>query len=258
MVTRRHAFLGAGAAMIAFETAAAEPEKPNGISKDTLQSGDLLFPRKPGSTVLYKSASPFLLMDERRQWEAGKAEVLEEGRAGDVQLSQEDKARLRDTSYNAFMMQYSGQASSDGDVMGLFGATVGHVAIVLRDGARVEVVEAVTGDLNRVDRRPYDDFAREHAPDMLWHSRLAGRTEGQRQRFANTAALEVNKPYNFFNFDLLDASGFYCSKLVWLAAWRTFGASIDGDPNPRRPSWFSPKQLVNLPSLDRLVAPGSY
>jgi hypothetical protein len=58
----------------------------------------------------------------------------------------------------------------------------------------------------------------------------------------------------FWNFDLADASDFYCSKLAWLSVRDALSFAIDGDENPRRRFWFSPKQLPYLKRIERLTS----
>jgi uncharacterized protein YycO len=260
MITRRLTLLGAAATLAACQTVPKpRDEVRNDLSEDTLQSGDLIFPRRPGARVIYKSASPSpRLSNERSLWEAGKAQALASGKAGRMDLREGDMKRLRATTYDDFLQDYSAPATAPGDGLSALGLTTGHVAIVVRDGDRLDVVEAVTSNLNRVDRRPYRAFAEEHRPDMLWQARLKGCTGQERDAFARSAASHTGKPYDFFNFDLTDDSSFYCSKLVWLAAWRSLGRAVDGDPNPRRGLWFSPKKLLNLSALEKIVVPGRY
>ena len=78
---------------------------------------------------------------------------------------------------------------------------------------------------------------------------------------------QLGKPYEFFNFDLNDDSGFYCSKLAWMSVWRATSraaqrapVAVDDNPNPRRSffDWFSPKQLVNARRVTLLHKPGDY
>lgn len=261
MITRRLTLVGAAAALTsACETLRAEDaEAPNALSEDRLQSGDLIFPRRPGSTVIYKSTAGLVgLSGERRAWEAAKSKVLSDGKAGDVILLPSDQLRLRETSYEEFLRGYSAPATAAvlGDTMTSLGLTTGHVAIVVREGDRLEVVEAVPGV---VVRRPYEAFKEEHRPDMLWQARLRGHTDQQRAAFARVAASKADTKYDIMTFDLLDDSCFYCSKLVWWAAWHSLGKALDGNSNPRRgASWFSPKKLLNLSSVEKIVDPGRY
>jgi uncharacterized protein YycO len=76
------------------------------------------------------------------------------------------------------------------------------------------------------------------------------------------AQAQIGKPYDFFNFDLNDDSGFYCSKLVWQCLWRTAKVAADDNPDPQRgkwfPPWFSPKALIGAKRVAVLHKPGEY
>jgi hypothetical protein len=72
------------------------------------------------------------------------------------------------------------------------------------------------------------------------------------------ASKYIGRPYDFWNLDLADTSAFYCSKLVWLAIRYGLGFDIDGDSNPKRAFWFSPKQLINEPGIELIVNPEPY
>jgi uncharacterized protein YycO len=262
MITRRQTLITAAAAL----TTACETTRPgrgeqaNILSADTLQSGDLIFPRRPGATVIYKSAAGIAgLSGERRAWEADKAKILAEGKVGDFTLTPSDQSRLRALSYESFLRDYSGPATADvfTDTMTTLRMTTGHVAIVVREGQEINVVEAVSAG---VICQPYETFAKVHHADMLWHARLKGRTEQERSSFARLAATQTGKDYDIMSFDLLDDRTFYCSKLVWWSAWRSLGTALDENPDPIRRflTWFSPKKLLNLRSVEKIVSPGRY
>jgi uncharacterized protein YycO len=68
----------------------------------------------------------------------------------------------------------------------------------------------------------------------------------------------VGAPYRFFNFDLGDTSGFYCSKLAWYCIKSATGTAPDDNANPRRILWYSPKRLMKSHHVTLLRNPGNY
>ncbi len=62
----------------------------------------------------------------------------------------------------------------------------------------------------------------------------------------------MSDPYDFWNFDLDDDRAFYCSKLAWMAIFRSLKFAVDGNVNPRRSFLFSPKQLLYAPTIVRI------
>jgi len=75
---------------------------------------------------------------------------------------------------------------------------------------------------------------------------------------AKEASKYIGRPYDFWNFDLNSDIGFYCSKLVWLATYRSLKFAIDGNANSHRIFWFSPKQLLYTRRVIILLDQGSY
>ena len=94
--------------------------------------------------------------------------------------------------------------------------------------------------------------------EVIWLGRVKGRSNDERASIVEEAKKYINRPYDFWNFDLNDDHGFYCSKLVWLSVFRSLSFAIDGNSNPERAFWFSPKQLLYLPAIDRIHDPGPY
>jgi uncharacterized protein YycO len=76
------------------------------------------------------------------------------------------------------------------------------------------------------------------------------------------AVSQLGKPYDIFNFHLDDDRGFYCSKLVWMSAWRGAKFAVDENPDPNRgnrfPPWFAPKALIAAKRVTLLHNPGEY
>jgi uncharacterized protein YycO len=141
---------------------------------------------------------------------------------------------------------------------------VGHVAIVDidSDGAPA-VIEAVygkaPGGTSIVERISYEKWIQWRNSPLVWHGRLRNIDAAKRADIARAANDQLLKPYQFFNFDLSDASGFYCSKLAWFATMKATGIALDGDSNPRRQIWFSPLQAMNQRDrVEILSSAGSY
>lgn len=196
-----------------------------------IQSGDFLFPKEPDDWIPLKT-----------EWESMKLEYLR---------SELDARRARvieEMDYEEFREQYAGSR--------LVPFYVGHVAIAeTGEEGRLWVIEAVRGGVFRV---PYEEWREGRSEEHLWHARLKDFSEKQRAGIAAEARLQVGKPYGFFNFDLADESSFYCSKLAWFAVMRRLGLPLDGDPDPRRSLWFTPKKMIRLPALELLKDQGNY
>ena len=166
-------------------------------------------------------------------------------------------ALLQGMSYEDFVAFYL-----DGRPLGKpanFGSAadyVGHVGIVDVVRGVPMVIEAVTGQ--GVRRIEYAKWLAERPDELVWLGRLRGLSPAKRQAVAEIAAKNLGKPYDFWDFDLVDDSGFYCSKLAWYSIW--FGASLapDDDSNPDRSIWYSPKALMGSKHIELIVNPGSY
>jgi uncharacterized protein YycO len=132
---------------------------------------------------------------------------------------------------------------------------VGHVAIVRMDGGRPLIVEAVEPSVRHL---AYDAWIADRGQDDIWHGRIRDRSGPERARMADEAVKYVGVRYRFFNFNLNDASGTYCSKLAWLATFRSLSLALDDNPNPFRFPWYSPKRLMRSPHICLLFDPGGY
>jgi hypothetical protein len=82
------------------------------------------------------------------------------------------------------------------------------------------VVEAKGGP--DVQRLSYADWLQQHPGEVFWVGRLKGIPPEKRAKVAEKAAEQIGNPYDFWDFDLEDANGFYCSKLAWLAILQEF------------------------------------
>jgi hypothetical protein len=216
----------------------------------SLKTGDLLFPRPKDGVVVYLSGAAKHASDyseEEREWLNIRKRIAN----GEGEIPQTARDEIASMSYNEFRVRYGGEGGP-----GLFGIQfyTGHVAIF--DAGNV--IEALWGGCDRVIERPYAVWADKHADHLVWQSRFADRSDAELCAFCEVARQQVNVPYNFFNFDLSDNSGFYCSKLVWYAVWKAMKFEPDNDPVTLRLFWYSPKQLLHSQHLAAIQAPANY
>lgn len=246
------AVLGSGAAW------AQAPSTPN---PKLFQSGDFIWPKKPGAFVPYESGSDNTPEEDRVQWTKERDGYIARARtvsAPDREMRQRLRA-LRAMDYREFHAHYAGdQEPGQPGVYKGGGLYVGHVAIIEIDDGTPWVVEAMKG--KGVVRLTYADWLAGRPKEAVWLGRLKGIDAQRRASLVGEALKHVGKPYDFWNFNLDEDSGFYCSKLCWLAIFRALGFAVDGRSNPQRALWFSPKQMLNLrSSIDRLYEPpGGY
>lgn len=240
-----------------YSTAAAGLSTP---PVETLRAGDFLWPKLPGKIVPYDSQAGEATEASRLQWENDrKAELSRlEGLSAP---SPEEKQRyelLSRMTYQDFLTQYLTDYPT-GTVMpyGALGlVATGHVAIVdVRDGG-VWVIEAMLKD--GVREITYEHWLAERPGEIVWQGRLKNATEEQRELVATVAKNELGKPYIFFNFNLADESGFYCSKLAWFSVWKATGQALDNNPRTKRVLWFSPKQMLHAELIEILFNPKPY
>lgn len=232
------------------------------------QSGDLLWPKKKGAIIPYSASAP--PDPELVEWEKQRALLIEAAQAPGV--PPEVAERLRSLTYDQYRELYFGDPPP-GSQPRLMGAgtrsvAVGHVAVIEIDrSGDVFVIEATPshqpGSIRgAIVRLPYKDWLAGRKGYQVWHGRLDKAGSEDRAKLVAVARAQVGKPYAFFNFDLNDDAGFYCSKLVWMSAWRALGIALDGNTNPDRrgqfPPWFSPRQLANSPDVRMLHKPGEY
>jgi len=224
------------------------------------ESGDFVWPKKPGAYVPYNSGSKNSPAQDREQWLQERDAYVAKLVTSPLQetLSQQRIAMLRSMDYREFLAIYAGDqrpgvpgAYSGGAVY------VGHVGIIEMDSNKTRwVIEAIIG--KGVIRTTYADWITERSDQVVWLGRLRQLDAVQRAKIVMEAKRELGKPYDFWNFDLNDDSGFYCSKLAWQSIYRSLGFAVDGNENSKRLLWFSPKQFLYVPTIQRLHAPGPY
>jgi permuted papain-like amidase YaeF/Yiix C92 family enzyme len=225
---------------------------------EDLQAGDLIWPKEPGAIVPYAAPGQSVKTD-RELWERDRDEYLTKLKSRPT-LTEDEKRRieiLQRMSYDDFLKVYTEDVSPEGVTPygGVLG--IGHVAIVRKiAGKPLTIVEAMWGI--GVREISYDAWKAERKGQMFWYGRLKDADPKLRADIAEQAIREVGKPYSFWNFDLADEAGFYCSKLAWLMIRKATGIVVDDKPNPVRGLWFSPKQLLKSPHLEILQNPGNY
>lgn len=222
-----------------------------------------MWPKKPGVIVPYSAAyAPDMRQVptdfyERQKFEAEKSAYLEQTVESDPYFTVSEENQFTRLSFEAFAKQYHGSQNLNAESLGT-GAIVyvGHVAILEICDGKPFVIEAVSG--KGVVRQSYENWLASRPGEDVWHGRVEDLPQEQRSEIPAEAKKFLGRPYEFFNLDLNDDSGFYCSKLVWLAIFRSLHFAIDDDPESRRYFWFSPKQLMNARRVQLLYSPGSY
>jgi uncharacterized protein YycO len=226
----------------------------------TFQSGDLLWPNKPGAFVPYSFGTETSANAAQQSWSRDRDRFIERARASGTYLSATELDRLNALSFREFYSRYAGDRHTDQQI-DLYSndaaAFVGHVAIIdIGPDGRPWIIEASLK--NGVTRTSYEDWLKPLKGYYIWHGRIKDADQSARGGVAQEAAKYVGRPYDFWNFDLGDDRGFYCSKLVWLSAFRSLKVAVDGDQNAKRHFWFSPKQLLNSAHIMKLHNPGNY
>jgi hypothetical protein len=238
-------------------TAAEKSPDPKQPPVGILQSGDILWTKQPDAFVPYaspESGSPAIAWEHERDQELARLQHLQHRTIEEEQRY----SSLRHMGYRAFQEYYFNDVKLDTDSQ--YGASssvyVGHSAIVEKTASGAFVIEAVP--VNGVHRIPLTDWLHAHSASAVWAGRLSGVSAEQRAAVARAAASQIGKPYAFWNFDLADASGFYCSKLVWWSIKTATGISIEGDTSGRRALWYSPKRMMRSDRITLIYNPENY
>jgi cell wall-associated NlpC family hydrolase len=276
---RRRVLIGLGATSLVsgtgWPTASAQAPERKAVADfpnpATFRTGDLVWPKKKGAIVPRTRSLQTAPVQEKREWEAARQRMLADPAAAG--LSPDVAERLRTMSYEEFeRLYFSTQVPPPGGASrsaGAIGPTIslGHVGMIELDKAGVpHVVEATPkrpdGTAGGVIRVRYADWLRSYTNVQVWHGRFRDLDAAVGRRVLGVARSQLGKPYDFFNFDLNDDRGFYCSKLVWMSIWRAARIAADDNPDPHRgnrfPPWFSPKALLGAKRVTLLHSPGEY
>lgn len=262
MITRRLSITSILLGSISGSIAFAQDEESRALplpNRGAFQSGDFLWPKKPGMYVPYHSGGAAVFESERARWAEERKRFLDRQREGSSSLTPIQLDTLRSLDYREFHARYAGdqKAGTPGAYSTAGGIYVGHVGIIEVDGTGTPwIVEALWD--RGVVRHTYDEWLRKRPGEIVWHGRIRDVDLASREKVVAEAIRHVGKPYDFWNFDLSDDSAFYCSKLAWLSIYRTLGFAVDGNASPKRGFWFSPKQLLYTKPMARLHDPGPY
>jgi hypothetical protein len=222
------------------------------------ESGDFLWPKKPGAFIPYQYQTTSNVDADRERWNREKADFINRARAGAVPDGERVAAQLQTMTYNDFRSLYLRNLPPNAIVPYSSGiAAVGHVAIVELDTTNVPWIIEALWELGVVRQR-YSSWIASRASEIVWHGRLRNYNAADRAKISTVAQEFVSRPYDFWNFNLADSTGFYCSKLVWLSVMQALNVAVDGDTNSARRTWLSPKQILYGPAIKRLFDPGEY
>jgi uncharacterized protein YycO len=232
------------------------PSRPNTA---TFESGDLLWPKTPDQWVPYSSkAGTTDREQDRARWEREKARFLKELEAIPNPTAEDNELykRISALTFEEFVSSYLNDNSSVTQLSSRAQFYVGHVALLDLSTGTPEVIEAL--DDKNVRKTSYANWLVERSSADIWHGRLSNVSPTSRALIPKIAAAWLGTPYDFWNFDLSNERGFYCSKLVWLAAQKASGVNLDDNPNPRRYFWYSPKRCMRSAHISMLYSPGDY
>jgi Permuted papain-like amidase enzyme, YaeF/YiiX, C92 family len=256
IISRRILLAGACSTCICGAQAQSGSRIPNPAD---FESGDFVWPKKPGVFIPYRYSSEESADEDRERWNQEKSEFLEKARADQIPEGQQITKEIEGLGYNEFRARYlRNQEPNQVVTFSSSGvAAVGHVGIIELDAQdRPWIIEALSPQ--GVVRGPYSSWINARPGEIVWHGRLKSVNRQDRARVAAEANNYISKPYDFWNFNLADTSGFYCSKLVWLCVMKALNFAVDENPNPLRTIWLSPKQVLYSPKIDRLLDPGEY
>lgn len=223
----------------------------------TFRSGDLVWPKADDQFVYYLDGGPQeqLWLEQR---DAFVARVEADPAPGQEELAL--AGQVREWRYADFASFPPPGAPMEALVNRPW---VGHIGIVDMRGREPWIVDATPsrklGGFNGpsgVADQTYEDWLGDdcHLQSHVWHGRLRGVDPAAAASLVGPALAQAGRPYRFFSFNLDDTGGFYCSKLIWYAAWKALGLSLDGG-EPARRFWVSPLQLMRSSRVELLYVP---
>lgn len=254
--------LGYGTANAASDTCSNEPP-----SASDIESGDLIWPKKPGIIIPYHAGEVKTLAKQKKDWETGKAELIDRlKKVRNTPDAKKEIEKLQALSFRQFRKSYLADVQPNAVVPYDTGTGwVGHIAMILKeDDGTFSVVEALGSTPNPGDNRhdevistPYETWIKVLKENgyIFYHGRILDLSAEGRHQSAQASKSFLGQPYYFFNLNLDDESNFYCSKLIWLSVFKATGKAIDSIENPERWIWLSPKQIMNLNRVDVLNKP---
>jgi len=238
-----------------YSVSMAQSNSPTAPDETLLQSGDLVWPKKPNAYVPYiaraeKQSAP----EDEAEWNAAKQKFLATVKEKYAYFSDQDIEAIRRLSFADFYAAYAGTAVPNEPQVLQSGVSlyVGHVGIIQVDPDGGKWVIEALADKGVIKRR-YGDWLSARPGEWVWLGRLKDQPLAARRSISEEAAKYIGRPYDFWNLDLNDHTAFYCSKLAWMAIFRSLKFAVDGNENPKRIFWFSPKQLLYASPIDRVL-----
>ncbi len=258
------------------ETSRPDPSK--------FRDGDIIWPKQPDRWVPYAvdldnaDNDNTVYEDNKQEWEKEKEEFIQSVRSNSKASDHELKAaaQLETISFEDFMASFIGNRTTweayafnyqdnfptNRDGIRPFGYTtrlpiyVGHVGMIFKKDGVPWVVDAVPP---RVRTISYNEWLKEYKDAYVWHGRFKKINSTNLAEIVKKACEQKDQPFGIFNRNLNDGKKFYCSKLIWFSVYRVTGVALDGETNPDRYGWFSPKQLMNLKEqVEMIYSPGEY
>jgi hypothetical protein len=201
----------------------------NGVA---LKHGDLIFTQHGRDIVLYPNVG-------QSYWEAHQQRLRKRG--------QTESDAVGAWSHVNFLRHFlHGVDDPVAAVVkpGTAKVPIGHVAFfVINEQGEPFVFEAAeeTEGVRRVAWRNWllDNLVN----NEIWVARMKF-SEEQAAAIIDTALTLNSREYDITNLDLNDASGFYSSKLVWHAVKKAIGVALDDNPEGKRQTWYSPRQVL--------------
>jgi uncharacterized protein YycO len=233
------------------------PGRESRPDPSTFETGDIIWPRQPWIFIPYNSAPTGNYESDKAGWEREKQDFVIRIQQ-DSNATEHDRAvaaELQSLTFEEFRARFlKGTEEVDVTASGWL-PWIGHVAMIYVKEGRPWIIESTFGG---VRMEPYEDWLKHRGKSLIWHGRVKGMDAAARARLAEEAVKQLKKPYEFFNFNLLDDHGFYCSKFAWYLIRKSMGVAVDDDPEPRRKFWLSPKQLIHSRHVQLLANPTSY
>ncbi|GEM_PF-2174443 len=252
--------------------AIAAPSLPDPAA---LRDGDIVWPKESGVIVPFFDLKDTGIINAynnyKKQWEKEKEEFVRLVRNSPTSSDYERRTadQLEKTTFEEFTALYFGEGAdwrsfvfdyrTNARGLRLYGAGirfpiyVGHVGMIFTKDGAPWVVDAAPPVVREL---PYTDWLFKYEGADVWLGRFKNIDT---VKIVEIARGQKGKPYSLFNKDLSDNRQFYCSKLIWFSVFRATGISLDGDTNPARSLWFTPKQLINLKEhISLIYKPGVY
>ena len=270
MISRRSVCAGIASVSVGGGRVLSQGVIPNPPSPDALEPGDFLWSKPMCSYVpLYKTDGMANTKPEEA-WEQEKKEFLDRVAKSGSSSKYPEIHNIERMTFEDFVLKFQGpealqnlQTQSEnarvaGNVSALgianfFNLYCGHAAIVGKpdEGGVPQVIEAEYKF--KVVKITYKQFLKNHDDSDVFHGRLKNYSKDLRAIVADKADKYIETPYDFWNFNLRDKSGVYCSKLPWLCVYDAFTTALDHKAlDGWRPFWFTPKMMTESPDIEML------